>query len=64
MRFTWAEVAEDVSKMLWSKETWLLDHGSKKPAHEVEIQRRHAAVLRQVLDGAERAAQRDREQRA
>jgi hypothetical protein len=37
-----------LDRMIWSKETWLSDHGEKRPAHEVEIQRENLEILEDI----------------
>lgn len=58
VRFTHAEMADEVSKMVWSKRTWLEGVGSKRPAHEIETRRRELAVLEQAEGDYRRAAER------
>ena len=47
-----AEIAEELARMIWSKETWLSEFGAgrrKRPDHEIEAQQRHLAALRQAM---------------
>ena len=40
---------------IWSAETWLDTHASKRPEHEVEIKRAGLATLRDIRDDYERS---------
>lgn len=60
-RLSHADMAEDLRRMVTSKADWLetFSSGSKKrPDHELEIQRKHLAVLQQAADDYQRAADR------
>lgn len=57
-RFAHAEMADELSKMVWSKRTWLEGVGAKRPAHEIETRRRELAVLEQAETDYRRAADR------
>lgn len=60
-RFTHAEMAEELEKLLWSKATWLADFEDgkvKRPDWEIEIRRREHAVLKQAAADYRHAAQR------
>jgi hypothetical protein len=60
-RFTHAEMAEELEKLLWSKATWLADFEggkAKRPDWEIEIRRREHAVLQQAAADYRNAADR------
>ncbi|WP_173931371.1 hypothetical protein [Chelativorans sp. Marseille-P2723] len=61
MTFTHSEMALELQKLVWSKTTWLSDHGSKRPYHEVETRKRELAVLEQAAAMFERAAKKQEE---
>lgn len=42
------EKIDALDRMIWSKETWISDHGEKRPAHEVEIQRANLEILEDI----------------
>lgn len=61
LRLTHAEMAEEVSKMVWSKRTWLDDFSSgakRRPEHEIQTKARELEVLQQAADDYQRAAER------
>lgn len=58
-RFTHAQMADEMSKMVWSKRMWLDGVGTKRPAHEIETRRRELAVLEQAEADYRRAAERN-----
>jgi hypothetical protein len=39
---------EALDRMIWSKQTWLEDHGERRPAHEVAIQQDNLAMLEDI----------------
>lgn len=39
---------EALDRMIWSKQTWLDTHGSKRTAHEVETQRANLDMLTDI----------------
>ena len=46
--FTYAEMAEEIAKLVWSKQTWLDQFSSgpkRRPDHEIETRARELAVL-------------------
>lgn len=50
-RFTHAEMAEEIAKLVWSKQVWLdtFSKGAKRrPDHDIEARRRELAVLQQA----------------
>jgi len=50
-RFTHAEMAEELNKLVWSKQTWLDEFSGgpkRRPDHEIETRRRELAVLMQA----------------
>jgi hypothetical protein len=60
-RLSYAEMVAGLRKMIASKADWLetFSSGSKKrPDHEIEIQRKHLAVLQQAAEDYQRAADR------
>lgn len=61
-RLSHAEMAEEIGKMVWSKQTWLEDFsgGSRpRPPPEIETKTRELAVLRQAAEDYQRAATRN-----
>lgn len=61
-RFTHAEMASEIAKLVWSKETWLTDHAHgqrKRPDHEIETRTHELLVLRQAEADYRRAAERN-----
>lgn len=62
-RLSFGDMADDLTKMATSKSWWLEACSSgpkKRPDHELEIQRKHLAVLQQAADDYQRAADRVR----
>ncbi|MHA6645660.1 hypothetical protein [Mesorhizobium sp. A623] len=60
-QFTHAEMAEEISKLVWSKQTWLdtFSSGSKRrPDHDIETRERELAVLQQAETDYRSAAER------
>jgi hypothetical protein len=60
-RFSHAEMAEEIGKLVWSKRTWLGEFGDGKrgrPEHEIETKQRELAVLEQAQADYQRAARR------
>lgn len=60
-RFTPAEMAHELDKLVYSKATWLADHGQgprARPEHEIEIKRREKAVLEQAAAAYHKMAER------
>lgn len=60
-RLPHAEMADEISKMIWSKQTWLDDFSSgsrRRPSHEIETKTRELAVLRQAAEDYQRAVKR------
>jgi hypothetical protein len=57
-RFSHAEMADEISKLVWSKRTWLEGVGVRRPAHEIETRKRELAVLEQAETDYRHAAQR------
>jgi hypothetical protein len=60
-QFTHAEMADEIAKMVWSKQTWLDDFGSgrnKRPDHDIETKQRELAVLEQAHADYRRVAKR------
>lgn len=60
-RFTHAEMADDLDKLVYGKTCWLADFGGgrkKRPDHEIETKRRELAVLRQATADYRAAAER------
>lgn len=60
-RFTHAEMAEEMDKLVYAKATWLADFGQgqkKRPEWEVTIRRRELAVLKQAAGDYHAAAER------
>lgn len=60
-QFSHAEMAEEMSMLVWSKQTWLDDFGSgrnKRPDHEIQIKQRELEVLQQAEADYRKAAQR------
>ena len=60
-QLTHAEMVDEISKMIWSKRTWLDDFGSgrnKRPDHDIETKERELAVLEQAEVDYRRAAER------
>jgi hypothetical protein len=53
--FTWAEKAEEMSKAIRMIDQWMLDHGHKRPAHDVEPKQRRRSVFAEIADDYERA---------
>lgn len=58
------QMAFRLQRMIWSKETWLREHGTKRPRHEVEDQEANLAALKQASADYERAAKRDKDKAA
>lgn len=52
--------AERMARMFRSKQTWLSDHGSKRPAHEAQYERENLEALQQAHADYTAAAERDR----
>lgn len=63
-RIPHSEMAEEMSRALRACDQWLLDHGAKRPALEVETKRKRRAALAQAVDDYERAAMRGQEKSA
>lgn len=42
---------------IWSRETWLDDHGSKWPASDVETKRHGLEIMREIRDDYERSVE-------
>lgn len=62
-QFTHAEMAEEISKLVWSKQTWLdtFSNGAKRrPDHDIETRQRELAVLQQAEVDYRNAAERKR----
>mgnify|MGYP007032586668 CR=1 FL=1 len=60
-RFTHTEMADEIGKLVWSKQTWLDDFGSgrnKRPDHDIETKQREMAVLQQAEADYRRASER------
>lgn len=60
-RFTHSEMAEEINKMVWSKQTWLDEFSTgakRRPDHEIETRARELEVLRQAEADYRRAAER------
>jgi len=57
-RFTHAEMAEEIGKLVYGKRTWLDTFAGKRPVHEVETRQRELAVLEQAEADYRRAAER------
>lgn len=56
------QMADELDGMIYSKTTWLADHGQGKrprPDHEISQQRRYLDVLRQAADDYRKAAGRN-----
>lgn len=59
-RIKHADMADEMEKLVWSKQTWLETFGSGKgarPQHEIETKQRELAVLEQARDDYRRAAE-------
>ena len=60
-RLSHAEMADEIGKMVWSKQTWLDDFSSgsrRRPPHEIDTKTCELAVLRQAAEDYQRAAER------
>jgi hypothetical protein len=53
-----------LDRWIWSKETWVEQHGKKRPAHEVEIKEADLEIMRDIRNdyslSLERARERER----
>ncbi len=49
---------------IWSRETWLEEHGSKWPAHDRESKAQGLEVMREILSDYELSVERAREREA
>lgn len=47
-----------LDRMIWSKESWISDHGEKRPAHEVDIQRENLAMLEDIRSDYQKSLER------
>lgn len=59
--FTHAQMAEEMSKLAWSKQAWLdtFSRGAKRrPEHDIETKQRELAVLQQAEADYQAAASR------
>lgn len=62
-RFSHAEMTEEISKLVWSKRTWLETFSSevkRRPDHDIETRQRELAVLQQAEADYRAAAERKR----
>lgn len=60
-QFTHAEMADEIGKLVWSKQTWLdtFSTGAKRrPEHDIETRERELAVLQQAEADYRSAAER------
>jgi hypothetical protein len=58
-RFSHAEMAEEIGKLVWSKRTWLDTFSSgmhRRPEHDIETRQRELAVLQQAEADYRKAA--------
>jgi len=51
-----------LERMIWSKETWISDHGHKRPEHEVDIKRADLRILEDIRDDYQKSLDRARAQ--
>ena len=60
-RFTHSEMAEEINKLVWSKQTWLDEFSTgakRRPDHEIETRSRELEVLQQAEADYRLAAER------
>ncbi|WP_430232179.1 hypothetical protein [Nitrosomonas communis] len=60
-RFTHAEMADEITKLVWSKQTWLdtFSSGAKRrPEHDIETRQLELQVLQQAEADYRQAAER------
>ncbi|MHA6687032.1 hypothetical protein [Mesorhizobium sp. A556] len=60
-QFTHSEMADEIAKLVWSKQTWLdtFSTGAKRrPEHDLETRQRELGVLQQAEAGYRNAAER------
>lgn len=53
---------EFLDKLVWSRETWLSDHASKRPEHEVEMKRAGLVILKEIHEDYSRSIEKARAQ--
>lgn len=54
------EKIDALDKLIWSKQTWIDDHGSRRPIHEVETQRANLQTLQDIRDDYARSLEKAR----
>lgn len=67
MSFTYQDKLDFMTGQIYSRETWLMDHGRKRekfPEHEIERKKRELSLMHAIRDDYARAVEREKEKAA